>query len=433
LNEVPFSQPAAPELLVPLLLPLAALLLLSAFISGSEAALMALNRYRLKHLAANGHKGARRAAALLDRPERLAGFALAARTLLNIFAAALATLAGLRLLGDSPLLAVAVALSLTALLLVFCDAVPKRLAARYPERIAFAVARPVRALLRVFYPLAWIADASAVRLLRATGVDPDERGEATPSQSELRALVSDAGDLVPEQHQGMLLNILDLEQMSIDDLMVPRNEMTGLDIGDSDEALLRQLSECEFARVPVYKKDIDNIVGILPLRSIGRLIEPGGKLNRRALMKEIEEPYFVPEGTALHTQLFNFQKQKRRIAIVVDEYGTVQGLIALEDILEEIVGEFTSSLATESEDIVEQTDGSYVIDGSAAIREINRALDWKLSTDGPKTLSGLLLEHLEAFPDGPVGLRIGDYFFETLDVQGNIVKYVRAYYERDAL
>lgn len=424
MNEVPLE---------PLLLLLAALFLLSALFSSSETGLMALNRYRLKHLASSGHKGAKRASALLERPERLIGFALIGKTLANVFATAVATLIGFRLFGANGLTVFAVGFPVTALLLIFCEAVPKTLAALHPERIAFPLTVVLKPLLRAAYPLVWVVNSSADRLLRLVGIAPDQHDETPLTQEELRSIVNEAGELVPQRHQGMLLNILDLEQMSIDDLMVPRNEMVGLDLGDSDEALIKQLSECEFARVPVYKKDIDNIVGILPLRVVGRLIDHGGKLNRRALMKEVEEPYFVPEGTALHTQLFNFQKQKRRIAIVVDEYGAVQGLIALEDILEEIVGEFTSNLVTESEDIVEQTDGSYVIDGSAAIREINRALDWKLPTDGPKTLSGLVLENLEAFPEGQVGLRLGDYYFETLDVQGNIVKYVRAYYDREPL
>jgi Mg2+/Co2+ transporter CorB len=390
---------------------------------------MALNRYRLKHLASSGHKGARRASALLERPERLIGFALIGKTLANVFGTAVAMLIGFRLFGDHGLTVLAVGFPVAVLLLIFCEAVPKTLAALHPERIAFPLTIILKPLLRAAYPLVWLINSSADRLLRLVGLSPDRSDETPLTQEELRTIVNEAGELVPQRHQGMLLNILDLEQMSIDDLMVPRNEMVGLDLGDSDEALIKQLSECEYARVPVYKKDIDNIVGILPLRTVGRLLEHGGKLNRRALMKEVEDPYFVPEGTALHTQLFNFQKQKRRIAIVVDEYGAVQGLIALEDILEEVVGEFTSDLATDSEDIIEQTDGSYVIDGSAAIREINRALDWKLPTDGPKTLSGLVLENLEAFPEGQVGLRIGDYYFETLDVQGNIVKYVRAYHD----
>jgi Mg2+/Co2+ transporter CorB len=424
LNEVP---------LAPLLLLLAVLFLLSALFSSSETGLMALNRYRLKHLSSSGHKGARRASALLERPERLIGLATIGKTLANVLATAVAMLIGLRLFGDHVFTVLLVGFPVALLLLLFCEAIPKTLAAQHPERIALPLTVILKPLLRAAYPLIWLINSTAERLLRLTGMRPGEHDEPPLTQEELRTIVNEAGELVPQRHQGMLLNILDLEQMSIDDLMVPRNEMVGLDLGESDEVLIEQLSECEFARVPVYKKDIDNIIGILPLRTIGRLIEHGGKLNRRALMKEVEEPYFVPEGTALHTQLFNFQKQKRRIAIVVDEYGAVQGLIALEDILEEVVGEFTSNMASDSEDIIEQTDGSYVIEGSTAIREINRALDWKLPTDGPKTLSGLLLENLEAFPDGQVGLRLGDYYFETLDVQGTLIRNVRAYYDREEI
>jgi magnesium and cobalt exporter, CNNM family len=424
LNEVPLEL---------LFLLLVLLIILSAFFSSSETGMMALNRYRLKHLVSTGHKGAKRASLLLERPERLIGFVLIGNTLANVLASAVATVISIRLLGDNGLAVTIASFLVAAFLLIFSEVAPKTVAALYPERVAFPLSVALKPLLRAAYPLVWLVNTIANRLLRLVGIDPNKHSEEPLSQDELRTIVNEAGEMMPQRHQGMLLNILDLEQMSIDDIMVPRNEMVGLDLDDDDEILIKQLSECEFARVPVYKKDINNIVGILPLRAVGRVIEGGGKLNRRALLKEIDEPYFVPEGTALHTQLFNFQKQKRRIAIVVDEYGAVQGLIALEDILEEIVGEFTSNLVTESEDIIEQNDGSYVIDGSAAIREINRALDWKLPTDGPKTLSGLLLENLEAFPDGQIGIKIGDYYFETLEVQGNIVKYVRAYYDRDAL
>lgn len=424
MNEVPLE---------PLFLLLAALFLLSAFFTSSETGLMALNRYRLKHLASSGHKGARRASWLLDRPERLHAFASIGKTVCNTLATAFALLLGIRLFGDYGIIAFAIGLAMAAALLILCDFAPRKFATLYPERVAFSAASILKPLLRLTWPLIGLVDLLTGHLLRTFGVDAEKNGDSALSQEELRALVSETGERVPEPQQGMLLNILDLEQMTIDDLMVPRNEMVGLDLDDSDDALVRQLAECEFARVPVYKKDIDNIIGILPLRFVGRVLDSGGRLNRKALMKEIEEPYFVPEGTALHMQLFNFQKKKRRIAIVVDEYGTVQGLISLEDILEEIVGEFTSNLATESDDIIEQADGSYIIDGGAAIREINRTLDWKLPTDGPKTLSGLLLENLEAFPDGLVGLRIGDYYFETLEVQGNIIRYVKAEHHRDAL
>jgi Mg2+/Co2+ transporter CorB len=422
LNEAPLGL---------LFLLLFALIVLSAFFSSSETGMMALNRYRLKHLAGSGHKGAKRVSHLLEHPERLLGFVLIGNTLTNVFASALATLIAIRVLGDSGLAVTLASFLVGVFLLIFAEVAPKTVGALYPERIAFPFSRILKPLLRTFYPVVWAVNTLANYFLRIFGIDPARHKEEPLSQAELRTIVNDAGEIIPQRHQGMLLNILDLEQMTIDDIMVPRSEVIGLDLDEDDATLTRQLRECEFTRIPVYKQDINNIVGFLHLRSVVRLIDGQGQLNRRALLKEIDEPYFVPEGTPLHTQLFNFQKQKRRIAIVVDEYGVVQGLIALEDILEEIVGEFTSNLVDESEEIIEQTDGSFIIEGSAGIREINRALDWKLPTDGPKTLNGLLLESLESFPDADVGVRIGDYFFETMNVQGNIVKQIRAFYDAD--
>lgn len=414
-----------------LFLLLIALLSLSAFFSSSETGMMALNRYRLKHLVSSGHKGAKRASQLLERPDRLISVVLIGNTLVNVLASAIATLIGIRLLGDNGIAVTVASIAITLLLLIFAEIAPKTVAALYPERVAFPFSRLLKPLLRSTYPLVWLLNTVVSRILRVFGVDPNKHREEPISQEELRTIVNDAGEIIPQRHQGMLLNILDLEQMSIDDIMVPRSEVVGLDLDDDDATLLRQLAACEFTRVPVYKKDINNIVGILHLRSVIRLVDHSGKLDRRALMKEIDDPYFVPEGTPLHTQLFNFQKQKRRVAVVVDEYGVVQGLIALEDILEEIVGEFTSNMTEESEEIIEQTDGSYLIDGSANVREVNRTLDWKLPTDGPKTLSGLLLEYLEEFPTADVGLRIGQYCFETLNMQGNIVRSVRAFHDSD--
>lgn len=414
-----------------LFLLLFALAVLSAFFSSSETGMMALNRYRLKHLASNGHKGAKRAAKLLERPERLISVVLIGNTLANVLASALATFIAIRILGDNGLAVTIASFLVAVFLLIFSEIAPKTVAALYPERIAFPFSRILKPLLKSIYPLVWLLNTIVNKMLRLFGIDPTKHQEAPLSQDELRTIVNDAGEIIPQRHQGMLLNILDLEQMSIDDIMVQRSEVIGLDLDDSDATLIQQLSTCDFTRIPVYKKDINNILGILHLRAVIRVIDSSGQLNRRALLKEIDEPYFVPEGTPLHTQLFNFQKQKRRMAIVVDEYGVVQGLIALEDILEEIVGEFTSNLADDSEEIIEQNDGSFVIDGSASIREVNRTLDWKLPTDGPKTLNGLLLETLEGFPDADVGMRIGEYCFETVNMKGNTVQSVRAYHDVD--
>ena len=222
----------------------------------------------------------------------------------------------------------------------------------------------------------------------------------------------------------MLLNILGLEEVTVDDIMVPRNEVYGLDLDDNDEDILRSIQTSSHTRLPVWREDINHIVGVLHMRSISRVIDSQG-LDRDALEREMEKPYFIPESTPLHTQLLNFQQKKRRLAVVVDEYGDVLGLVALEDILEEIVGEFTSNLAEAEEDIYPQRDGSFIIDGTANIREINKSLKWALPTDGPKTLSGLILENLESFPDANAGLAIGIYRLEILELAGNVVQAAR--------
>jgi len=410
-----------------LFLLLAVLIALAAFFSSAETGMMSLNRYRLKHLVSNGNRSARRASWLLKRPDRLLGFILIGNTLVNIFAASIATVIGLRLLGDSGLAVTVSGILLTLLLLIFGELTPKTIAALYPERIAFPLSHILKPLLRLFYPLVLLVNGITNNLLRLVGINPAKRPEEPLSQAELRTIVNEAGQLIPERHQGMLLSILDLEQMTVEDVMVPRTEMLGIDLGDDDASLLEQLRACKFTRLPVYREDINNIVGILHLRAGARLLNAAGAFDRDALMREIKPPYFVPEGTPLHTQLFNFQKEKRRVAVVVDEYGAIQGLVTLEDILEEIVGEFTSNLTNSSDEIVAEADGSYTIDGGTVIREINRALEWNLPTDGPKTLNGLLLEHLEAFPDGAVGLRVGNYTFETLEAQGKVLKKVRAF------
>jgi Mg2+/Co2+ transporter CorB len=246
------------------------------------------------------------------------------------------------------------------------------------------------------------------------------------SSEELRTIVMEAGQLIPTQHRGMLLNILDLEEVTVDDIMVPRSEVYGIDLDDSDEEILRIIQGSSHTRLPVWREDINDIVGVLHMRNISRILNTPQGLDKSALEREIDQPYFIPESTPLHTQLLNFQNKKHRLAVVVDEYGEVMGLVALEDILEEIVGEFTSNLSEAVDDIYPQRDGSFIIDGSASIRDINKSLAWKLPTDGPKTLSGLMLEYLESFPDAKVSMSIGDYCLEILELKGNVVQAVRA-------
>ena len=407
------------ELLLGILI---ACLLMSAFFSGSETGMMSLNRYRLKHLRKN-HRGARIASRLLERPDRLLGLILIGNNLVNILASAIATVIALRIWGDAGI-AIATGL-LTVLVLIFGEVTPKTLAALHPERIAFPAAYVLNALLYIFQPAVWCINQVTNALLKLLGVDPDKRPEDALSSEELRTIVGEAGPMIPPRHKRMLLNILDLEEVTVDDIMVPRHEIRGIDVDEDDAQIVEALRTSEHTRVILYREDIGNILGILHLRSVSLFLS-GERLDREAMQRTAQEPYFVPEGTPLNTQLLNFQKLKRRMGIVVDEYGSVRGLVTLEDILEEIVGEFTSNISDQSPEIVAQPDGSFVIDGATAIRDVNRALHWDLPVDGPKTLNGLILEYLETIPEAHVGMRLGRYHFEILELQGKVIQKVRA-------
>ncbi len=384
---------------------------------------MSLNRYRLKHLRKNNHRGARRASKLLQRPDRLIGLILIGNNLVNILASSIATVIAIRVWGDAGI-AIATG-ALTLVILIFAEITPKTIAALHPERVAFPASVILLPLMKVMYPLVWLINTVTNGLLRLLGFDPAKGGDEHVSTEELRTIVAEAGQMIPTRHRGMLLNILDLEEVSVDDIMVPRNDVYGIDLDDSDEDILRTIQGSSHTRLPVWKDDINDIVGVLHMRTVSRVIDTQG-LDRAALEREMEKPYFIPESTPLNTQLFNFQKNKLRLGVVVDEYGDVMGLVTLEDILEEIVGEFTSNLVDTADSIFPQRDGSYIITGNANIREINKSLHWDLPTDGPKTLSGLVLEYLESFPDANVGLAIDGYRLETLELQGNVVQAVRA-------
>ncbi len=403
---------------------LGVLLLLSAFFSSSETGMMALDRYRLKHLKEQNHRGARRASKLLKRPDRLIGLILIGNNLVNVLAAAIVTIIAIRLMGNA---GIAIgSLLLTLVLLVFAEITPKTIAALHPERIAFPASWILAPLLKILYPVVWLVNVITNGLLRLLGYDPRKASESGLTRDELRTLVTDSSHMIPDAHQGILSNVLELEKVSVDDIMVPRNEVYGLDLSGSDEELLARIQNSEYTRLPVFEEDINNVVGMLHMRRVSRFIDNDG-LHREGLLEALEKPYFVPEGTPLHTQLLNFQRKKLRISVVVDEYGEVMGLATLEDILEEIVGEFTSNLAEETvADIYAQQDGSFVINGSANVRDINKSLGWELPTDGPKTLNGLLLEILESFPDGNCGVRIDNYYLEILQLADNVIKAVRA-------
>ena len=405
--------------LTALFIILAGLILLSAFFSSSETGMMSLNRYRLKHMAKTGHRGARRAQSLLNRTDQLIGVILIGNNFVNIFASAIATVIAIRIWGDAGI-AIATVL-LTIVILIFAEVTPKTLAALFPEKIAFPASHVLGPLLKLLYPVVWAVNLFTGAILKIIGVSADDAANEHLSREELRTLVNEAGALIPAKHKDMLVSILDLEKVTVNDIMVPRNEAVGIDLDDDLDTILRQLRSSQHTRLPVFKGDINNIQGVLHLRNASKLLLHD-EINKAMLMQLCREPYFIPESTPLNTQLINFQKEKRRFGIVVDEYGEVLGLATLEDILEEIVGEFTTDYAATSPDIIPQDDGTYIIDGTSAVRTINKTLGWKLPIDGPKTLNGLITETLENIPDTNVCLKVGGHRVEVLQIKDNVVK-----------
>jgi Mg2+/Co2+ transporter CorB len=405
-----------------LFLALLILILLSAFFSGSETGLMTLNRYRLRHLAEKGHPGAQRAARLLERPDRLIGLILLGNNFVNILASMLTTLIALRLWGESGI-AIAAGV-LTLVVLIFAEVMPKTLAALHPERIALPSAWIYIPLMKLLTPLVWVVNMIVNAMLKLFGVPIEAQTSHALSTEELRTVVKEAGAMIPKRHQAMLLNLIDIEKVTVEDIMVPRQDVVGIDLDADWDAIITQLSGSQYTRVPLYRENIDHVIGILHMRDV---LPPlyRGELNRDALQRIAREPYFIPENTSLNRQLLNFQRNKRRIGFVVDEYGDMQGLITLEDILEEIVGEFTSDPAAQFDEILPQEDGTWLVDGSINIRALNAALHMALPTDGPKTLNGLIIEYLEMIPDAGTTVLLDRHPVDILLIKDNMVKTVR--------
>jgi Mg2+/Co2+ transporter CorB len=403
---------------------LAGLLVLAAFFAGSETALMSLNRYRLRHRASEGHRGARLTEKLLAHPDRLIGLILLLSTVVNVVTPTLVGLITFRLGGDY-LVAVGV-IALTFIMLIFCEVAPKTFGAMHPERLALPAAYIYTPLLMLLYPFVWATNLLANGVLRLFGVSPQQASNSLSSE-ELRTVVAEAGAMIPHRHQQMLVSILDLENATVEDIMVPRNEIVGIDLSDDWDRVVEQLRQSQHTRLPVYEGEIDRIIGVLHMKQVVHELARG-RLDRAALMEAAgaREAYFVPSGTTLNTQLLNFQRNKRRMAFVVDEYGDIQGLVTLEDILEEIVGEFTTDPATMMhKDVHAEADGSFVASASATIRALNRSMRWNLPTDGPKTLNGLIVEFLETIPEPGTTLKLADYMLEVLQTGDNAIKTVR--------
>ncbi|MCZ6723695.1 MAG: HlyC/CorC family transporter [Gammaproteobacteria bacterium] len=410
-----------------LLIILLGLILLSAFFSGSETGLMSLNRYRLKHLADKNHGGARRALELLSDPDKLISLILLGNNFVNILITQLATFIGYRLYGEA---GIAIATGcLIIILLLFAEVTPKTLAANNPEKIAFPAAYVYKPLSRLLAPLVWIINWLAGIVLAPFQSFAKIRGNDALTSEELRVAVNETSGLIPESHREMLLSILDLEKVTVDDIMVPRNEIIGIDLDENWNETLQQITNLSYTRIPIFSGNIDNLVGLAQLRKILPLLM-NDSLNPDSLARVTRQSYFIPEGTPLTTQLINFRKNKRRIGFVVDEYGDIQGLVTIEDILEEIVGEFTSDPTAWHQPFYQDEDGSYLIDGSTHIREINRKLNVDLPSDGPRTLNGLILEYMEFIPDSGTSLMLNHYPLEIMQVKNNMVKTVRLFLDQ---
>ncbi len=412
----------------PLLLGLLALCLaLSAFFSGTETALMSINRYRLRTLARQGHRGAMLAERLLERPDRLIGLILLGNNLANNLAATLVALLVLDTWGEE-WVAVGAGV-LTLVMLIFCEVGPKTYGALHPQSVSLRSVYIYRALNLLLYPAVWLINRMTNGMLMLVGIRGDQVAQQTAlSREELRTVVAEAGAMIPSSHQQMLMSILDLERITVDDIMIPRSDVVGIDLNDDWSAILERLRETQHTRLPVYEGELDKLIGVLHMKRVANELARG-RLTREAV-REIaaqRDAHYVPEGTTLNAQLLNFQRDRRRFGFVVDEYGDVLGLITLEDLLEEIVGEFTTDPAVTAShrSVRREADGSYLVTGSATIRAINRAMKWRFPTDGPKTLSGLIVEHLESIPQPGTAIRIGDYSIEVVQTADNTVRTAR--------
>lgn len=408
--------------LITLSIALVFLILISAFFAISEIGMMSLNQYRLRYLVRKKDRRAQRAAKLLEKPEKLLAVVLIGNTCSNIIASAIATLMGAQLGGE---MGVAIATGvLTLIVLLFAEMAPKTVAALYPQPIALACSWLLTALLMLFSPIVWFLNKVVHICLKPLGIDTHSETKEHLSMEELRSVVHETSNLIPSQHRRMLLSILDLEKVTVDDIMVQCNDVVGIDMAVSWDEIMEQLETTRHTRLPVYEENMHKVIGMIHMRNLlNGLLEKS--LDKESVMALIEPCYFVPRGTGLHQQLLNFQQAKKRTALVVDEYGDIQGLVTLEDILEEIVGEFTTDMAAMQREVYPQKDGSFLVDGSAMVRDLNKSMNWKLPLVGPRTLSGLIIEYLGFIPPPQTCLKINHYVIEIIQVKDNMIKTVK--------
>ncbi len=406
-----------------LIIILVIMVVVSAYFSASETGMMTLNRYRLRHLSKQGNRSARRVEKLLRRPDRLISLVLIGNNLVNILASALATIVGIRLYGNA---GVAIATGvLTFVVLIFAEVMPKTIAALYPERVAFPSSVLLAPLQKIMLPLVWLLNTITRGLMRLCGIRGNVHSSDAVSKDELRSIVNESHSQISRRNQDMLISVLDLEKVTVSDIMVPRNEVVGIDINDDWKSIMRQLTHSPHGRIVLYRQSLDDAIGMLRVREAYRLMTEKKEFNKENLLRAADEIYFIPEGTPLNVQLVKFQRNKEKVGMIVDEYGDIQGLVTVEDILEEIVGDFTTSMSPSlAEEVNPQSDGSVLIDGSANVRELNKAFNWSLPIEA-RTINGMLLEELEEIPQVDAQVRVGNYLIDVLDVQENMIKRVR--------
>ncbi|MBW8363782.1 MAG: HlyC/CorC family transporter [Rhizobium sp.] len=406
---------------------LAVLLLTSAFFSASETAMMAINRYRLRHAADSGVRGAMRTQALLDRTDKLLGVILLGNNLVNSASGTLSAVLAIRLFGAGEIVLFTATLLLTFLILVFSEVTPKVLGASFPERVAYPASLLLTPLLKLAYPVVWFVNLFVQGILRLLRIRQPEPGQGNSlGLEELRTIVLESSGRLPREHHRILMNLLELEDITVDDVMTPRSQIEAIDIEDDPERMRQQISTSHHTRLVVHAGSSDNLLGVLHVRRVLHALT-GEELDPATLRDNLETPYFVPAGTPLFTQLRNFQSSRRRLALVVDEYGELQGLVTLEDLLEELVGEFTTQAPSDAGYLRREEDGSWLVEGSVLLRHLNRKLGLSLPLDGPKTLNGLLLEQFEDIPEAGVSLKLGNVPVEIVQTQDRAVKMARIY------
>ncbi len=416
--------------LIILIAVLVFLVVISGFFSSAETAMMAINRYRLRHQARLKKRSAILLLNLLKRPDRLLGVVLVGNTLANVLSSAIMTVVTVYLWGEGGVWATTILLTL--ILLVFSEAAPKTLAALYPDRVARFIAFPIYALRQMFYPLIWLVNVMSNGLLRLCGVKLKHSLTESLSHEELRSIVYETTGKIPHRYQSMLLGILDLNKLTVNDVMVSRRYTQGLDLNQAWAENYARLAELQQDWIPLYRESINQLSGVLYLRDLATFLLKNKELTQENLLSLRHEPYFIPEQTPLNIQLHNFQEKREQVAFVVDEYGEILGSITVEDILEEIVGEFTLGITGLEKMIQVQADGSYLVDGMTPVREFNRLVHWDLPVKGPRTLNGLITEHLEALPRTGTGLLIARYPIEIIEVRANRVKVARVFPKRES-